>query len=214
NIQTFSPNGAVLFLGGTANPGGSPVPVIGALDNAVSFSSCQQDLRQDFALHPTKIQFETWNSEETDHGLSWFCADSVETIPLDDENTYLYNPSNFDFGSGGILPSSQPGIRTPDARYLAVGVASTQCSGSYNTGLVGVAEEAIVFGGDLSFEAIVQLVQYPIVASTTTPVGYAAGPAYTNTFNVTPAASNVTQTIPVQSGFVLWDCANGNYCNP
>ena len=204
NIQTFMPNGGVLYLASATGPGGSPV--IGALDNAVSFSSCQQDLRQDFQYHLTKVQFETWNSQESDHGLSWFCADSVETIPLDDDNSYLYNPSNFDFGPGGIVGSTQPGIRTPDARYLAVGVASTQCPGSYNTGLVGVAEEAIAFGSDVTIDAI--------VASTTTPVGYAVGPAYTNSFNVTPAVSNVTQTIPVQSGFVLWDCADGNYCNP
>jgi len=209
NIQTFIPNGGVLFLEGTANPGGQPVPVIGALDNAVSFSSCQQDLRQDFTIYLTKVQLETWNSQETDHGLSWFCADSTQTIPLDDYNNYLYNPSNFDFGQGGIIKTSHPGIRTPDARYVAVGVSSSQCN-SYgvtnNTGLLGVAEEAIVFGSDTSIDAI--------VASTTTPVGYAVGPAYTNSFIVTPAASNITQVINVQSGFVLWDCADGNYCNP
>jgi len=206
NIQTFSPNGAVLFLSGTANSGGSPIPIYGSIANAVSFSSCQQDLRQDFAFHYTKVQFETWNSQETDHGLSWFCADSVETIPLVDQNTYLYNASNFDFGEGGIVKTTHPGIRTPDARYVAVGVSSTECSHTYNTGLVGVAEEAIAFGSDTSIDAI--------VASTTTPVGYAVGPAYTNSFNVTPAISNVTQTVPVQSGFVLWDCANGTFCNP
>ncbi|HMK90512.1 MAG TPA: hypothetical protein VK446_12890 [Methylocystis sp.] len=206
NIQTFIPNGGVLYLSGTANPGGSPVPVLGSYVNSVSFSSCQQDLRQDFQCHLTKVQFETWNSQETDHGLSWFCADSVETIGLADDNSYLYNPSNFDFGPGGTISTNHPGIRTPDARYVAVGVASTECPGSYNTGLVGLAWQYLVFGSDTSIDAL--------VASTTTPVGYAAGPAYKNSFNVTPAVGNVTQTIPVQSGFVLWDCADGNYCNP
>lgn len=117
NIVNFMPNGATL----------GPLHTI---DNDLGVMSCNQDLRQDFVLHLTKLQFTVWNEYENSFTGSYQCVDSVSFVGLSSmDNGALVNPSNFDYST----------LKTDNARYQVAGVASTQCPGSENAALVGVA---------------------------------------------------------------------------
>jgi hypothetical protein len=121
NIVNFSPNGA------TSGP-------LTTIDNDLAVISCNQDLRQDFTLNLTKLQFTVWNEFENSFTGSYQCVDSVNFVPLSaSDNSALLNPSNFDFST----------LRTANARYQVAGVASTQCSGSRPAGLLGVATSSV-----------------------------------------------------------------------
>jgi hypothetical protein len=115
NIANFMPSGG--NLGGL---------VTGA--NFLSVASCNQDLRQDYDLHLTKLHFTTWNSHEHSFTGSYICVDSVNTVALGAANTDLVNGSNFDYNV----------LQTPNARLQVKGVASTQCPGSGNAALLGL----------------------------------------------------------------------------
>jgi hypothetical protein len=118
NIANFSPNGATDAAG-----------IITTQDNDLSVISCNQDLRQDFVLHMTKLQFTVWNANENSFTGSYQCIDSVNTVGLSaEDNTAMVAPSNFDFST----------LRTPNARFQVQAVASTQCPKSENAGLLGV----------------------------------------------------------------------------
>jgi hypothetical protein len=123
NIANFSPNGATDAAG-----------LITTQDNDLSVVSCNQDLRQDFVLHLTKLQFTVWNANENSFTGSYQCVDSVNTVGLSaEENTVMVAPSNFDFAT----------LRTPNARFQVQGVASTQCPKSENAGLLGVSTRSL-----------------------------------------------------------------------
>jgi hypothetical protein len=120
NIANFMPNGATLGN-------------LTTLDGALHVSSCLQDLRQDFKVHLTKLQFTTWNSREDSFTGSYFCADSVETVSLDSANTLLVDSGNFNYST----------LRTPNGRLMVQGVASSQCPKSAATGLVAVFTSSV-----------------------------------------------------------------------
>jgi len=128
NIVNFMPNGATLNG-------------VRTIDNDLSVVSCTQDLRQDFFLHLTKLQFSQWNVNENSFSGTFFCADSVTTVQFGgaDRTPGLVQGSNFDFST----------LRTNDARYQVRGVASSQCPGSEVSGLLGVATASLSLGGDL-----------------------------------------------------------------
>jgi len=121
NIVNFSPNGAA-------------VGPLNTIDNDLAVISCNQDLRQDFVLNLTKLQFTVWNEFENSFTGSYQCVDSVNFVPLSaTDNSALLNPSNFDFST----------LRTANARYQVAGVASTQCPGSRPAALLGVANASV-----------------------------------------------------------------------
>jgi hypothetical protein len=120
NIANFMPNGARL---------GS----LKTLDNALSVASCNQDLRQDYNLYLTKLQFTVWNSFEHSFTGAYHCIDSTDTVALGVQNPNLVNGSHFDVRV----------LRTPNARFDVRGVASTQCPGSQNAGLLGVLASGV-----------------------------------------------------------------------
>jgi hypothetical protein len=121
NIVNFSPNGAA-------------VGPLNTIDNDLAVISCNQDLRQDFVLNLTKLQFTVWNEFENSFTGSYQCVDSVNFVPLDaSDNSALLNPSNFAFST----------LRTANARYQVAGVASTQCPGSRPAALLGVANSSV-----------------------------------------------------------------------
>ena len=140
NTANFMPNGS--YLGPQYN-------VLYTLDNDLAVSICNQDLRQDFNLHITKLQFTTWNELENSFTGAYVCADSTDDEGLSySDNSYLVDSGNFDFGTLG----------TPNARFQVQGVASTQCFvtipnpanpstniiiNSENTGLLGVLTSSI-----------------------------------------------------------------------
>ena len=123
NIATFNPNGSTDAAGVTTT-----------VDNDLSVVSCNQDLRQDFALHLTKLQFTTWNANENSFTGSYECVDSVDTLGLSRaDNPFLVAPTNFDLST----------LRTPNARFQVQGVASTQCLNSETAGLLGVITSSV-----------------------------------------------------------------------
>ena len=132
NISTFSPNRASLGN-------------VTTLDNTLSVVSCNQDLRQDFVINLTKLQYTVWNANENSFEGSWQCADSVQTVGLDDLNARLTAPTNFDFSV----------LQTADARFEVQGVASTQCKGSAAAALLGIVNESIALGSDTKADGIV-----------------------------------------------------------
>lgn len=116
NITTFMPNGAIL-------------PPLASVANFFSFSGCRQDLRQDYYVYRTKLQFEkVWNSYEQGFSGAYSCQDSVGTVNLKVDPKVVQG-SNFDYTT----------LRTANARYQVQGVKSSQCPKStWNVGLLGV----------------------------------------------------------------------------
>jgi len=140
------------------NPNGSSIGPLYTIDNDLAFISCNQDLRQDFTLNLTKLQFTVWNEFENSFTGSYQCVDSVGFAPLSvtDSTGALVNPSNFEFST----------LRTANARYQVAGVASTQCPGSRASGLLGVATSSVGIGDTGEDQEL---------ASTTHGAGGAAG---------------------------------------
>jgi hypothetical protein len=95
----------------------------GATDLVVT--SCNQDLRQDFVNHFTKLEFTVFNEHEVKATGAYQCIDSWYETALDNVQQ---SPGNF----------SALSVKTPLGRYKVQGVASTQCTGSETAGLVGV----------------------------------------------------------------------------
>ena len=131
------------YLIANFSPGGpGPANVLGGvttLDNDLSISSCSQDLRQDFTVNLTKLQFSVWNSFEESFSGAYQCSDSVLTFGLDDPEDRI--PVNFDLSNFQYST-----LRTHNARVQIQGIASSQCTGSAPTGLVGVLSTSIVIG--------------------------------------------------------------------
>jgi hypothetical protein len=131
NIVNFMPNGATL-------------DGVTTIDNDLAGVSCNQDLRQDFTLHTTKLKFTLWNVNENSFTGTWICVDSVFSFGTGggDRSPALTNGSNFDFSV----------LRTDNARYQVKGVASTQCpvkpfGTTEISGLLGVATSSLAIGG-------------------------------------------------------------------
>jgi hypothetical protein len=131
NIANFMPGE------GLAPGSGSTLGGVYTIDNDLSVVSCNQDLRQDFQLHLTKLQFTVWNANENSFTGAYACADSVEKLPLDPLDGSFTNITNFTF----------PVLRTANARFQVQGVASSQCPGSENAGLLGVLTSSIGLNG-------------------------------------------------------------------
>jgi hypothetical protein len=169
NIANFNPNGAT-----------DASSTITTQDNDLSVVSCNQDLRQDFVLHLTKLQFTTWNENENSFTGSYQCIDSVDTVGLSGaDNPGLVAPSNFDFST----------LRTPNARFQVQGVASTQCPKSETAGLLGVLTSSLGIGGSAPTPVT------PVIPND--PAGEDA------------ELGSPTQTAGSQVGFVMWDPASG-----
>jgi hypothetical protein len=121
NVANFIPNGATLDS-------------LTTTDNDLSVVSCKQDLRQDYQVNLTMLQFSIWNANENSYSGSYQCADSVSTVGLSSQdNGYLVAASNFDYAT----------LRTANGRFQVSGVASTQCPGSKDASLLGVLSSSI-----------------------------------------------------------------------
>jgi hypothetical protein len=119
NIQNFKGNGTT-------------VGNLTTIENDLHVVSCYQDLRQDYQLHLTKLQFTVWNANEDQFAGSFQCVGSVNTVPLISTNPYLVNATLFDFAT----------LKTPNARFMVQGAASPRSCPSIatteNTGLLAV----------------------------------------------------------------------------
>jgi hypothetical protein len=116
NIANFMPNGASL---------GNMTTV----SNSLSVVSCNQDLRESYQLHVTKLDFTVWNSNEQSYTGAYKCVDSVATVPLDGSD--VTQGSNFNFST----------LRTANARFQVDGIsANPPCSGTEASGLLSVIQ--------------------------------------------------------------------------
>jgi len=136
NIVNFMPYGATLGN-------------ISAGSQWLSVSGCDQDLREKYNLHLTKLFFSVFNAAESSFN-AYACVDSVNTIPLDAENqppTPIVNQaSSFDFST----------LTTPNARFQVQGISSAPpcpaaSTGVFenNVGLVGVYNTWVGIDGDI-----------------------------------------------------------------
>jgi len=132
NIANFMPNGA--RLGNLAT-----------LNNNLSIASCNQDLRETYNKHNTKLEFTVWNSFENSFTGAHVCVDSVATVALGEFNRKLEQGSNFDFST----------VRTPNARFQVRGVSATPpCPFQTEvSGLLGVLESEVAIAGSQRSDA-------------------------------------------------------------
>jgi len=116
NIANFMPNGATLGN-------------VRTLDNDLSVVSCNQDLRESYIIHATKLDFTVWNSFENSFTGAYACVDSISTVNLG-VGPQVVQGSNFDFST----------LATPNARFQVRGVqASPPCKFRTEvSGLLGV----------------------------------------------------------------------------
>jgi hypothetical protein len=100
NIANFMPNGATLGN-------------LRTLNNTLAVVSCNQDLRESYRIHTTKLDFTVWNSLENSFTGAYYCADSVTSVNLADPPVTAGR--NFDFST----------LRTQNARFEVRGVSAT-----------------------------------------------------------------------------------------
>jgi hypothetical protein len=124
-IGHFSPAGAAIETGSGA--GTEFVE-----ENNLSVLSCNQDLRQDFTPHFTKLQFQVWNEQEVKFTGAHECSDGYKFLDLDDGTDV--GRENFNYNV----------VQSTAAQVKVKGIASTQCVPPVVTrptepsGLVGV----------------------------------------------------------------------------
>lgn len=132
NIANFMPNGAALGN-------------IDTLDNDLSVVGCNQDLRERYVIHATKLEFTVWNSRESSFTGAFACVDSVATVPLSASDATASTPpvtavANFDYST----------LATPNARFQVQGIsASPPCPfPTQKVGLLGVLASSTSIGTD------------------------------------------------------------------
>jgi hypothetical protein len=127
------------YLIGQFSPAGAYVPNGYVDDSELSVASCNQDLRQDYLVHLTKVKLEVWNEQEVKLTGAYECADSTKSFELYEETDVA--PENFHVDV----------VQSTAAQVKVRGVASTQCFvgavKSEVSGLVGVLATE-VFGFD------------------------------------------------------------------
>jgi len=101
NIGNFMPNGARLGN-------------LTTLNNTLAVVSCNQDLREQYKIHRTKLEFTVWNSREDSFTGAFTCVDSVNTVRLG-VNSQVTQGSNFNFST----------VATPDAMFEVRGLSAT-----------------------------------------------------------------------------------------
>jgi hypothetical protein len=133
NIANFMPNGATLGN-------------LSTFSNNLAVSGCNQDLRESYQLHPTKLDFTVWNSFENSFTGAYACADGVETEALSPSNPNMVQGSNFEYSTLG----------SPDARFQVRGIsASPPCTfATEATGLLGVLQSENGISGSTASDAM------------------------------------------------------------
>jgi hypothetical protein len=133
-IGHFSPAQAPVETGS-----GAGTEVVG--DNGLIVLSCNQDLRQDFTPHFTKLQFQVWNEQEVKFTGAYECSDG---------HKFLLLASGADVGRENF---SYNVVQSTAAQIKVKGVASTQCNPpvtprpSEASGLVGVLSTSLNSSG-------------------------------------------------------------------
>ncbi|HMK88873.1 MAG TPA: hypothetical protein VK446_04460 [Methylocystis sp.] len=126
---------------------GSTLGAMTTVANFMAVATCNQDLRHFYAFNVTKVQFETWNSNEVAFFPAWQCVDTTAFLGLGGFDKNVANGAAFDFFT----------LQTPVASFSVAGVQSTECdylnSPVENAGLLPVATTIVEFGRD-QFQAV------------------------------------------------------------
>jgi hypothetical protein len=113
-------------------------------ENALSVLSCNQDLRQDYTPHYTKLQFQVWNEQEVKFTGAYECSDGYKWTTL---------AEGADVGAENFTYDV---IQSTAAQVKVKGVASTQCNTptikTEASGLVGVLLSGM--GGSEDFSIV------------------------------------------------------------
>jgi hypothetical protein len=108
-------------------------------ENNLSVVSCNQDLRQDFIPHYTKLQLTVWNEAETKFTGAYECADSYHFFTLDEDKDYAkYGWDKDDNTDVAGENFTYDVLKSHTALLKVIGVKSTQCPASEASGLVAV----------------------------------------------------------------------------
>jgi len=150
NTTTFMPNGGK--LGNVKN-----------FNNSVSVISCKQDLRRDFRVNLTSLNFTTYNSRENSFTGASQCIDSVRSLALTPANHELNFGTNFDALT----------LQTPDGKYKVWGAKSAGCQAkigremvrSTETGVLGVTSANIGLGKERPGAPADQLIGNPLTGA-------------------------------------------------
>ena len=114
------------YLYGQITPAGQTITGgADVLQNRLALASCYQDLRQDYNIYITKLNFEIWNIAETKFGGSsiWDCADSWHETILGIQPG-IWKSSNMDTFNNLAGPLV----------YRVSMASPTQCGTAYPTG--------------------------------------------------------------------------------
>jgi len=148
NIANFMPNGAKLGN-------------VETLNNNLAVASCNQDLRETYLLHLTKLDFTVWNSHEQSFTGAYACVDSVESLVLGNQKPMVQG-TNFDYTT----------LQTPNARFQVNGISATPpCKfPTEPTGVLSVIHSATAISKDKGSDAD--------VGNTVNGTGFEAGFVY------------------------------------
>jgi hypothetical protein len=138
-VGHFSPAGAEVETGSGAGSESVEESFLGVL-------SCNQDLRQDFIPHFTKLQLQVWNEQEVKLTGAYECSDGAKLFGLAEETDV--GRENFTYWV----------VQSAAAQIKVKGVASTQCVfgpfKSENSGLVGVLGMALTSSATEDFALV------------------------------------------------------------
>jgi hypothetical protein len=108
-------------------------------ENNLSVMSCNQDLRQDFTPHLTKLQMTVWNENEIQFTGAYECSNGYHFFTLDEDRDYAKYGWDKDDNTDVAGDNFTYDVLKSHAAYFRVqGVQSTQCFASEKSGLVGV----------------------------------------------------------------------------
>jgi len=131
-VETFDPAGASLTAGANT---------IYYRDNDLSVVSCNQDLRQDFTPHYTKLLMPVWNEYEVKFTGAYECANSYHHFGLDPSEASEVPPGDITDVAPEIFTKAT--LRTDKALLKVQGVRSTECPNSEVSGLVAVLTSSV-----------------------------------------------------------------------
>jgi len=131
-VETFDPAGASLTAGANT---------IYYQDNDLSVVSCNQDLRQDFTPHYTKLLMPVWNEHEIKFTGAYECANSYHIFGLDPSEASEVPPGDITDVGAEIFTFAT--LKTDKALLKVQGVASTECPASEVSGLVAVLTTSV-----------------------------------------------------------------------
>src|SRR5205823_2716205 len=119
-------------------PNGATLGNLTTIDNDLAVVSCNQDLRETYVIHGTKLDFTVWNSFENSFTGAYVCVDSVDFVNLG-VGRHVAQGSNFDYST----------VATPNARFTVRGIsASPPCTFRTEVaGLLGVLSSSTAIAG-------------------------------------------------------------------